>query len=1194
MSNKIDFAEELSKFIFASKYSRYDADLGRRETWDETVDRVRSMHLKKFRSLPKEDKDKIKWAFELVKERRVVPSLRSLQFGGKAIEAHNTKIYNCTVLHVDSIRAFAESMYLLLNGCGVGFGLNKKFLGRLPDLVDKSDKTGSVIVYTVDDNIEGWANSIEALLMCYFRNTAYTGKKLVIDYSKIRPEGAQLKTSGGKAPGFKGLKACHRKIKALLDHLIEEEGVKRLRPIHAYDILMHCCDAVLSGGVRRSACSVIFDKDDAEMANAKVNFTVSRKYRFSFEQDKDRYIGKVIVNGKTYEVELSKYEYEEILVTKNEISWIHIEPQRARSNNSVLLERNDTSYEEFKRIIEKAKIWGEPAFVFGVKDQLFNPCVRGDTLILTKNGSFSINSLVGQETEIWNGFGWSKVTPKVTGYNQPMLKVTLSNGKSLVCTFYHEWLIPSFDKKGYEKIKAIDLKVAQTIWQPNGEVSPKVHSIEYAGIDEKVYCFYEPERNLGTFNGIVTGQCFEVSFIPLTQDGQTGVQVCNLTSINGSKVTTTEEFTECVEAATILGTLQAAFTNFKFLRPTAKQLTEEEALLGVSITGFLDSPDILLNPDNLTNGAKHAIEVNKVWAKKLGINQAARITLVKPEGCQSPDTQIVTDKGIFALSELGNMNGDKWQDLNIKVSTDKGDEQASKFFVNGFTDTYKITTDAGITLECTPNHKYRVLTNNGEYVWKESRDIVIGDMLVSKLGGYTGGEYQKFTFEFTDKTQKKSTSIQLPEYLNEELAWAFGLYVGDGSNHEKGIRVSGDNREREDLIKFGEIIKKYFGLEYSIALTQPSAKDNRCQLYVNSVQFLAFLQQNNLFKPKTLHINIPLIVRKSPPSVLKAFIQGYAAADGSTKTSTQTYCTTSLIMAKQLVACLRALGVDCKMREMPPTESSFGNNMRYWISERKGRASKINHKSKIWEQLDDIGLTDCSVDEVIKKEESECMTLDIEVPTTHTYVSNSYISHNTNSLFLKSAPGAHPHHAKRYFRRVQCNKSDTVYKYFKQINPHATEEGVWSANKTDDVITFPIQVSDKCMVKADLTAIKHLEIAKMIQQNWVIPGTTEANKKPIVHNVSLTVIVKDEEWDEVIKYLYDNKEYFTAVSLLPYVGDKIYKQAPMEAVVTQEDIEKWDALIANWKPMDYAKLEEEEDNTIHTQEPSCVGGQCLI
>jgi len=200
----------------------------------------------------------------------------------------------------------------------------------------------------------------------------------------------------------------------------------------------------------------------------------------------------------------------------------------------------------------------------------------------------------------------------------------------------------------------------------------------------------------------------------------------------------------------------------------------------------------------------------------------------------------------------------------------------------------------------------------------------------------------------------------------------------------------------------------------------------------------------------------------------------------------------------------------------------------------------------------------------------------------------------TSSLVLESASGIHPHHARRYFRRVQANKIDPVYKFFKKNNPHMCEESVWSANKTDDVISFPITVGDNAMVKADLTAIKHLDMIKSTQQHWVNNGKTEANVNPVTHNVSCTVIVDENEWDDVFKYLFKNRNFFGAVALLPKTGDKMYKQAPNEAVTTEEDEKKWADIVSNYKPVNYKTLEEDEDTTKLSDALACAGGKCEI
>ena len=200
----------------------------------------------------------------------------------------------------------------------------------------------------------------------------------------------------------------------------------------------------------------------------------------------------------------------------------------------------------------------------------------------------------------------------------------------------------------------------------------------------------------------------------------------------------------------------------------------------------------------------------------------------------------------------------------------------------------------------------------------------------------------------------------------------------------------------------------------------------------------------------------------------------------------------------------------------------------------------------------------------------------------------------TSSLVLGCGSGIHAHHSKNYIRRVQCNKMDNVYRHFKKTNPKVCEESQWSANKTDDVISFPVTINENAMVKSELSAIKHLNIIKSTQQNWVNTGTTAYNKKPITHNVSCTVIVKDSEWEEVITYLYENRNFFSAVSLLPDFGDKIYKQAPLEKMESAEEMAAFAELKENFKHVDFTKMVESDDETAPQQEAVCAGGQCEI
>ena len=621
----------LQDYTYYSKYARYNAEEKRRETWNEAVERVKGMHLRKYPQVEEE----IEWAFDLVKQKRVLGSQRALQFGGTPIEKKNARIYNCTVSFCDRIRFFQECFWLLLCGCGTGFSVQKHHVAKLPDFhphlvkywEEEHHLPGDVSyaedmglkrrVFTIPDTIEGWAEALGILLATYMPHPEYPeweGYRVEFDYSAIRTKGSHLSSGVGKAPGPEPL----RHSLYTIDNMLFERvmfGHKRLRPIDAYDLVMHASDAVLSGGVRRSATICIFSADDQEMVTAKTG------------------------------------------------NWGHENPQRARSNNSALLLRDDTDKEEFFSLIDSVKQYGEPGFYWSDStEQLPNPCV---------------------EIGMW-----------------------------------------------------------------------PVHE----------------------------------------KSGESGWQFCNLCEINGKKIKCKEDFAIAARAAAIIGTLQAGYASFDYLGKTTEEIVRREALLGVSVTGMMDNPDVLFDPETQREMAKLVLKTNEWMADKLGINPAARATCVKPAG--------------------------------------------------------------------------------------------------------------------------------------------------------------------------------------------------------------------------------------------------------------------------------------------------------------------------------------------------------------------------TTSCILGSASGVHPHHAKRYFRRTQANALEPVLQHFKELNPHAVEKSVWSANNTDEIVTFCVEVPDGAKTKNDLSAIELLEHVKSTQQNWVISGRRKSacTQEWLCHNVSNTINVRPNEWDDVAKFIYRNRKWFAGISLIPQSGDLDYTQAPMVNVSTHREI----------------------------------------
>lgn len=489
----------LADYIAMAKYSRHRAELGRRETFAEGVERVMEMHQTFFAeklsrrfpaALPvslvslagdtaaqlaqalggRELGDVIEGVFADVSAKRVLPSMRSMQFGGEAILTNHSRMFNCSFSNVDRVEFFREYFFLLLSGCGVGFSVQKHHIALLPSLpVRASSHDLPVWHYHVADTIEGWADSLHALFQSF-----YEGKKIEFNFSAIRPRGSHLRTSGGKAPGHLPLKQALIRIEAILDGA----AGRSLRPIEVYDINMFTAKAVLAGGIRRSATICLFSPDDEEMMDAKTG------------------------------------------------NWFSTNPQRSASNNSAVLARDAENAPYFHRLFKAQKEFGEPGFFFCDHPEAgCNPCAE-------------IN------------------------------------------------LLPVID------------------WELSGEELSKLFAWGYKG----------------DLPGMAR---------------LSGFQHCNLTTINGRAATTPERFYEACIAATTIGTLQAAYTDMPYLGPVTRLINEHDALLGVSICGFMDNPNVLFDPEILRKGANLCRATNRFVAELIGIKPAAKITTCKPEGTAS-------------------------------------------------------------------------------------------------------------------------------------------------------------------------------------------------------------------------------------------------------------------------------------------------------------------------------------------------------------------------------------------------------------------------------------------------------------------------------------------------------------------------------------------------------------------------------
>lgn len=424
----------LSAITTFLKYSKYLPDLKRRETLTETIDRSRQMDLERFPQL----QEQILAAYTDVDNLLVMPSMRKLQFAGDAILRNHARSYNCSFAHLKRPRAFSEGLFLLLSGVGFGYSVQRRHVDQLPKIKQPTDS----YEFQIPDSIEGWAMALEALMCAYMEGRP----EPTFDYSAIRPKGSYLVTTGAKAPGPRPLSIMLSKVRSMLKAAVG----RKLKPIEAHDIMCVVSDCVVSGGVRRSAMISLFDRDDQEMLGCK--------------------------SGE----------------------WWKTAPYRMRSNNSAVLHRVHTTYEEFMRVY-------------------------------------------------------------------------------IACR----------DSKAGEP-----------------------------GI------FWTNDYELGT------NPCAEISL----KDRQ----FCNLSTINMTKVASMSDLYQASRSASILGTLQATYTDFTYLDEGWRQVTEEDALLGVSMTGVADNWKAFgYQPSKLMQATAIIRDTNIELAEKIGINPAARLTTLKPEGTAS-------------------------------------------------------------------------------------------------------------------------------------------------------------------------------------------------------------------------------------------------------------------------------------------------------------------------------------------------------------------------------------------------------------------------------------------------------------------------------------------------------------------------------------------------------------------------------
>lgn len=1033
----------LSDLKLYSDYLKWKPELNRYETWEEACEDIINGHRKKFNHLDLEEE--LSSACSSMKQMRVLASQRNLQFRYNELKNHNMRMFNCCTLHMCRLRAFQEIFYMGLCGCGVGVSLLKPFIENLPEIQLRLLGTKT---YVIEDSIEGWSDALGVLLSSYCVSDQtfpeYAGYEIKFDYSLIRPKGSYI-SGGFKAPGHEGLQNSLEKIETLINNFILSKNTK-FTPILAYDIICHTADSILSGGVRRSALSMIVDPNDTEMMNAKTG------------------------------------------------NWRQTNPQRARSNNSVLIKRveNPNSNRDifrsdfngyqnrlFNSVVNINDGDSDLGFVF-INNwfEIFNPCFTLDTKILTSNGWRTFEELMlAQENgediyiaqdkrtngffdgskEYWEsnfeekGIRYTKIG-KVgkTGTQQDVYKLNLSCGRSVKATGNHK--IATL--RGMVELK---------------DLIPGEDKVLIGISDDKK----EIDKNLDYMDGFLCGLVVGDGFIGSKEAGINVWYKEDDEQAKENRLKIEYLFEKSIENAitnekiTSEGTKKLK-SNIKFKLQTQVGNDIKYTLSSCGLKKFLDYHNISkTNIDNL-----HHKNINfkagfiagmfftdgHVDYNKDSKSISCRITQSNKE---------VLDNISLVLQEMGVMSC-----------------------------VYDLLPD-GIRLLPDSNRELK------EYSCKASYRLVIPGMIQVP---YLLRNLLYLCDEKINKLQKILHKSKKFTKLKQEKIVVSVEYVG-----KEDVYCLEENQYRT-LIANGLTAARCF----EIGMTP-----------VNTTEDLNSIEYEDIYEwtKKNIHLF----------GAQQCNLNEINAEKCQTKDQFLQACKDATILGT-----LQASYTDFKYmtpvtKEISDREALLGISITGWMNN-----PKLFNKEWLNE-----GAEVCkSVNKLFAKK----IGINYGGRLTTTKPAGN------SSVVLCTSSGFHPEHAEIHFRIMQLNKDSDCAKFLEQNMNFLLEESVWSASKTDWVVFVPIVNPKDGLFKKDMKGVKHLQLIKFAQQEWVNKGkNVERCICPTTnHNISNTVIIDNKE--EIINYIWDNQEFFTAVSFIGDYGDKDFNQAPFTSVLTHEEI----------------------------------------
>lgn len=1093
----------LSDITIFNKYARYIPELKRRESWEEICQRGIDMHSQKFPLL----KDEIVTVYkDYVIPKKVLPSMRGSQFSGKPILINNARIFNCSYTAIDDWRAFSEGCFLLLSGCGFGYSVQQHHIKKLPE-IRQPIKTKK---YLIADSIIGWADAVKVLCKAYF----FGERMPIFDFSEIRPEGALLVTSGGRAPGPIPLKDMLHNIKNIFDR---KKVGEKLTSLECHDIMCFIAQSVLTAGIRRSAMIAGFNLNDEEMLTCKYG------------------------------------------------AWWEKNPQRALANNSAIMLRHKITKDKFFDVwkkIEESKS-GEPSVFFSNdKDSFCNPCLVGDTKVALADGRgiLTIKELadIGDDVSVFCLNNKKQITirymraPRVTGYQRPIFKITLDSGDIIRCTDNHKFLLKTGEYKETKNLQKNDSLFLLTKYK--------------ASIKD---IFYENKAKsqdywwLTTGSGQVKGEHRYIAEFfnnTILQTGQV-VHHKDYNAINNNPENLeimSKESHDKIHIQNMLGDknpmrrAKYEWSKEKWDSYKAKQSKNNIADKNSNYSGYTN--------DDLKN---HALILTKKLGYRFSIKDWVEYAKEKnlPQGFSK-----------WRKDHLGGIKGlAKWAALELKLEHIDLDPRIVK--------NYKKYLSQG----------YDCFIENEQVFYKKRCEICKTELITKKreisrhLNCHLNKGYSLLSNK-TKKNIKKKSLISIKQSKEIKKQNQIKIYLE--------LKSKIENIEKKDWIE----ACKLNNISFRIGPTSPFLywKDlkeaaSNYNHKVISVEFDGYEDVYNGtvdefhnffiggFESKTQNDKdkLQFVNNLQCGEISLTSIPG---DDGGGEFCNLTEINASDIITQEEFNARARAATFIGTIQASYTDFHYLRNGWKEITE-KNSLLGVGITGIANENFLKLNFTEASL-ETVKENERVAKIIGINKAARITTVKPS----GTTACVTGTSSGIHAWFAKYYIRRMRLGKEEPLYKYLKRNLPELVEDE-FLRPKTMAVVSIPQRAPEGAILRTE-SPINLLERVKKIKHEWITPSHRKGSN---MHNVSTTISIKDNEWSEVGEWMWENRDIYNGISVLPY-DSHTYKQAPFEEI-TKEQFEE---LLPLLKDLDLSKVKESQDDTDLQGEVACSGNSCEI